>query len=151
MPFGAGFVVAFVVLPAFLGCDVEDDVLAVVLSGFGFCVLGRPNIAVTRGNLWLLHTGQNFPGSVFRPAHPNDAKKEQSVHTPVDTHEKSKIQDHAGHSADMKTLPRNRIEQEAPRKGGYQQWQPSISHAVRPLGSAEPVEKGKVEKITNGA
>ena len=32
MPFGAGFVVAFVVLPAFLGCDVEDDVLAIVLS-----------------------------------------------------------------------------------------------------------------------
>ena len=41
VPFGAGFVVAFVVLPAFLGCDVEDDVLAVVLSGFGFCVLSE--------------------------------------------------------------------------------------------------------------
>src|ERR1700761_5756999 len=41
MPFGSGFVVAFVVLPAFLGCDVEDDVLAVVLSGFGFCVLSE--------------------------------------------------------------------------------------------------------------
>jgi hypothetical protein len=39
MPFGAGFVLAFVVLPALLGCDVEDDVLFVVLSGFGFCVL----------------------------------------------------------------------------------------------------------------
>jgi hypothetical protein len=39
MPFSAGFVVAFVVLPALLGCDVEDDVLFVVLSGFGFCVL----------------------------------------------------------------------------------------------------------------
>src|SRR5260370_38005985 len=39
MPFGAVFVVAFVVLPALLGCDVEDDVLAVVLSGFGFCIL----------------------------------------------------------------------------------------------------------------
>src|SRR5260370_41847255 len=39
MPFGAGFVIALVVLPAFLGCDVEDDVLFVVLSGFGFCVL----------------------------------------------------------------------------------------------------------------
>src|SRR5277367_3445250 len=39
MPFGPGFVVAFVILPAFLGCDVEDDILAVVLSGFGFCVL----------------------------------------------------------------------------------------------------------------
>src|SRR5258708_4371781 len=41
MPFGAGFVVAFVVLPAFLGCDVEDDVLFVVLSGFGFCILAE--------------------------------------------------------------------------------------------------------------
>ena len=41
MPFGAGLVVAFVVLPAFLGCDVEDDLLAVVLSGFGFCVLSE--------------------------------------------------------------------------------------------------------------
>src|SRR5271155_1597740 len=39
MPFGAGFVIAFVVLPALLGCDVEDGVLFVVLSGFGFCVL----------------------------------------------------------------------------------------------------------------
>jgi hypothetical protein len=42
VPFGAGFVLAFVVLPAFLGCDVEDDVLFVVLSGFGFCVLSEP-------------------------------------------------------------------------------------------------------------
>jgi len=41
VPLGAGFVVAFVVLPAFLGCDVEDDVLAAVLSGFGFCVLSE--------------------------------------------------------------------------------------------------------------
>lgn len=39
MPFGAVLVVALVVLPALLGCDVEDDVLFVVLSGFGFCVL----------------------------------------------------------------------------------------------------------------
>ena len=39
MPFGAAFVVTFVALPAFLSCDVEDDVLFVVLSGFGFCVL----------------------------------------------------------------------------------------------------------------
>jgi len=39
VPFGAGFVFAFVVLPAFLGCNVEDDVLFVVLSGFGFRVL----------------------------------------------------------------------------------------------------------------
>ena len=39
VPFGTGFVVALVVLPALLGCDAEDDVLIVVLSGFGFCVL----------------------------------------------------------------------------------------------------------------
>src|SRR5579859_3654321 len=41
MPLGAGFVIAFVVLPAFLGRDIEDDVLAVVLRGFGFCVLSE--------------------------------------------------------------------------------------------------------------
>ncbi len=41
MPFGAGFVFALVVLPALLGCDAEDDVLFVVLSGFGFCVLSE--------------------------------------------------------------------------------------------------------------
>ena len=41
MPLGAVFVVALVVLPAFLACDVEDDVLFVVLSGFGFCVLSE--------------------------------------------------------------------------------------------------------------
>jgi hypothetical protein len=41
MPLGAGFVIAFVVLPAFLSCDIEDDVLAVVLCGFGFCVLSE--------------------------------------------------------------------------------------------------------------
>jgi hypothetical protein len=46
MPLGAGFVIAFVVLPAFLGCDVEDDVLAVVLSGFGFCVLSECRAAL---------------------------------------------------------------------------------------------------------
>jgi hypothetical protein len=40
MPLGAGFVVAFVVLPAFLGCDIEHDVLAVVLSGFGW-IMGK--------------------------------------------------------------------------------------------------------------
>jgi hypothetical protein len=39
VPLGAGFVVAFVVLPAFLGYDVEGDVLFVVLSGLAsaFC------------------------------------------------------------------------------------------------------------------
>jgi hypothetical protein len=41
MPLGACLVVSFVVLPALLGSDVEDDVLAVVLSGFGFCVLSE--------------------------------------------------------------------------------------------------------------
>src|SRR5258708_10314597 len=41
VPLGARFVVAFVVLPALLGCDVEDNVLFVVLSGFGFCVLSE--------------------------------------------------------------------------------------------------------------
>src|ERR1700733_8489932 len=41
VPLGAGFVLAFVVLPALLGCDVEDDVLFIVLSGFGFCVLSE--------------------------------------------------------------------------------------------------------------
>src|SRR5271163_1939787 len=39
VPFGAGLVVALVVLPALLGCDVEDDELTVVLGGFGFCIL----------------------------------------------------------------------------------------------------------------
>src|SRR6202020_3415329 len=38
---GAILVVALVVFPAFLGGDVEDDILAVVLSGFGFCVLSE--------------------------------------------------------------------------------------------------------------
>jgi hypothetical protein len=41
VPFGARFVVAFVVLPALLGGDVEGDELAVVLSGFGFCILSE--------------------------------------------------------------------------------------------------------------
>jgi hypothetical protein len=41
MPLGAGLVLALVVLPALLGCDVEDDVLFVVLSGVGFCVLSE--------------------------------------------------------------------------------------------------------------
>jgi hypothetical protein len=41
VPFGAILVVAFVVVPAFLGGDVEDDVLAVILSGFGFCILAE--------------------------------------------------------------------------------------------------------------
>jgi hypothetical protein len=36
MPFGAGFVLAFVVLPTLLSCDVQDDVLTVVLSVPGF-------------------------------------------------------------------------------------------------------------------
>jgi hypothetical protein len=32
MPFSVGLVVALIVLPAFLGCDVEEDVLFVVLT-----------------------------------------------------------------------------------------------------------------------
>ena len=51
MPFGAGFVVAFVVLPAFLGCDVEDNVLAVVLSGFGFSFCPRRPMRITLLNM----------------------------------------------------------------------------------------------------
>jgi hypothetical protein len=57
MPFGAGFVLAFVVLPALLGCDVEDDVLFVVLSGFGFCVLSEAadeNDFVEHGIFWFV-------------------------------------------------------------------------------------------------
>src|SRR5260370_32793704 len=41
MPFGAGFVLAFVVLPAFLSCDVEGHVLFIVLGGLGFRVLSE--------------------------------------------------------------------------------------------------------------
>jgi hypothetical protein len=41
MPFGAVLVVALVVLPALLGCDVEDDVLFAVLSSLGFGVLSE--------------------------------------------------------------------------------------------------------------
>src|ERR1700689_5228613 len=66
MPFGPGFVVAFVVLPAFLGCDVEDDVLAVVLSGFGFCVLSEAadkDDFVEHG-MWLRCAGKNRRGVV---------------------------------------------------------------------------------------
>jgi hypothetical protein len=41
MPFGAGFVIAFVVLPAFLGCDVEDNVLNAITSSMR-CWLSAP-------------------------------------------------------------------------------------------------------------
>ena len=41
VPFGAILVVSLVVLPAFLSCDTEDDVLAVVLSSFGVGVLSE--------------------------------------------------------------------------------------------------------------
>jgi hypothetical protein len=41
VPFGAVLVISFVALPAFLGCDVEDDVFILVLSGFGFSVLSE--------------------------------------------------------------------------------------------------------------
>jgi len=41
VPFGAVFVVALVVLPALLGCDVENDELSVVLRCFCLCVLSE--------------------------------------------------------------------------------------------------------------
>ena len=41
VPFGAVLVIALVVLPAFLGGDIENDVLVLVLGGFGFCVLSE--------------------------------------------------------------------------------------------------------------
>jgi hypothetical protein len=53
MPFRAGFVVALIVLPALLGCDVEDDVLFVVLSGFGFCVLSEAADEGDFVDVWL--------------------------------------------------------------------------------------------------
>ena len=46
VPFGAGLVLALVVLPAFLGGKVEDDVLAVFLGSLGLCLLalaGHPS------------------------------------------------------------------------------------------------------------
>lgn len=33
------FLITLVIVPAFLGSEVEDNKLAIVLSGFGFCVL----------------------------------------------------------------------------------------------------------------
>lgn len=42
MPFGPGLVLTLVVLPALLGGEMKDDVVAVVLSCFGFCVLSEP-------------------------------------------------------------------------------------------------------------
>ena len=41
MPLGAAFVVALFVLPTLLGCEVENNVFFVVLSGFGFCILSE--------------------------------------------------------------------------------------------------------------
>ena len=41
MPLGAGFVLAFVVLPAVLCGEVKEDVVALVLGGFGFCILSE--------------------------------------------------------------------------------------------------------------
>jgi hypothetical protein len=37
VPFGAGFVLALVVLPALAGGDAEDSVVLLVLRGFDFC------------------------------------------------------------------------------------------------------------------
>jgi len=41
MPFGAGLVIAFIVLPALLGGYVEDDELSVVLGRLCLCVLSE--------------------------------------------------------------------------------------------------------------
>ena len=41
VPFGAGFVLALVVLSAFAGGDVEDGVVFLVLRGFDFCILSE--------------------------------------------------------------------------------------------------------------
>jgi hypothetical protein len=63
VPLGAGFIVAFVVVPAFLGCNVENDVLFVVLRGFGFCVL---QLTLVDDTTWL-STSEDFNGP-FGPA-----------------------------------------------------------------------------------
>jgi hypothetical protein len=47
VPFGGGLVVALVVLPALLAGQAEGDVVAVVLSGFGFCVFSRRPMRTT--------------------------------------------------------------------------------------------------------
>jgi hypothetical protein len=41
VPFGAGLVIAFIVLPAFLGSNVENDELSVVLGCLCLCVLSE--------------------------------------------------------------------------------------------------------------
>ena len=41
MPFSAGFAIAFVVLPAFVGSEVEDNELSVVLGCLCLCVLSE--------------------------------------------------------------------------------------------------------------
>ena len=62
MPFGASFVVAFVVLPAPRGCDVEGDVLFAILSGFwlrcdasvapALRVCGRASSNLRNADMW---------------------------------------------------------------------------------------------------
>ena len=41
VPFGAGFVLALVVLPALAGGKVKDGVVLLVLCGFDFCILSE--------------------------------------------------------------------------------------------------------------
>jgi hypothetical protein len=41
VPFGAGLVIAFIVLPAFLGSNVENDELSVVLGCLCLCILSE--------------------------------------------------------------------------------------------------------------
>jgi hypothetical protein len=52
MPFGAILVVALVVLPALLSCDVEDDVLFVVLSGLASAFCPRRPMRMTLLIMW---------------------------------------------------------------------------------------------------
>lgn len=39
VPFGAGFILALLVLPALAGGDAEDGIVLLVLRGFDFCIL----------------------------------------------------------------------------------------------------------------
>jgi len=41
VPFGAGFVLALLVLPALAGGNAEDGVVLLVLRGFDFCILSE--------------------------------------------------------------------------------------------------------------
>ena len=55
VPLGAGLVVALVVLPALLGSEIEDDVLAVVLGCLRLCMLSEAadESAFVEYGVWL--------------------------------------------------------------------------------------------------